>query len=73
MNIENADAYKILDTLRSCEAFFRRRDEMNAEVHLARAIRYSPLTSQVEAQRERLERLLSDAGATREATAETSP
>lgn len=39
---------KIRDALADANDFFKRRDEMNAAVHLAKATRYSPLTSIVE-------------------------
>lgn len=38
---------------------------MNAEAHLAREVRYSPLTSEVAAQCDRVQTLLDDSGSKR--------
>ncbi len=53
-SVDVTDLEKIYDALASSLIFFKRRDEMNAEVHLAREVRYSPLTATVEAELERL-------------------
>ncbi|MCL4866986.1 MAG: hypothetical protein KJZ47_13910 [Gemmatimonadales bacterium] len=58
MQVHTSDAQKILDALDRAAAFFSHRDEMNAAVHLATQVRYSPLTSEVEAARDRLRALL---------------
>lgn len=58
MNVQRSDLEKILDTLVAAERFFKRRDEMNAEVHLARDVRYSPLTSATAAQCDRVRTML---------------
>jgi hypothetical protein len=58
--IDRSDLLKILDALRGNEEFHRKRDEMNGALHLAREVRYSPLTSETMAARERLEKLLSE-------------
>ena len=56
--IQVSDLQKILDALESTKSFLELRDEMNARMHLAPNIRYSPLTSAVEAAHERLRTLL---------------
>ena len=53
-----SDLLKILDILRANEEFHRRRDEMNAVLHLASEICFSPLTSETISAREKLERIL---------------
>ena len=58
MNIEQSDALKISDALQAASAFLEARDRMNAQVHLAREVRFSPLTSEVVAARDRLGLLL---------------
>lgn len=49
---------KIRDALIQASAFFQHRDDMNAVVHLAKQTRMSPLTSIVEAARERIESII---------------
>lgn len=51
--VEHSDLEKLADALRNATKFLRARDEMNAVVHLAEHVRYSPLTSEVEAAYER--------------------
>lgn len=58
--VSRSDLEKIRDGLAAAEMFHKRRDEMNGAVHLAPTVRYSPLTSTLEAERERADRLLSD-------------
>lgn len=58
MEIDSVDLRKIEDVLKRASTFFRRRDEMNAEVHLAREVRYSPLTVSVDAEIERIQKIL---------------
>src|SRR3990172_4523909 len=58
VNIEQSDALKISDALQAASAFLEARDRMNAQVHLAREVRFSPLTSEVVAARDRLGLLL---------------
>jgi hypothetical protein len=48
-----SDLSKIADALREATGFFKKRDEMNAAVHLAHDVRYSPITHTVEAAYER--------------------
>ena len=43
------DLFKILDTIQRAHEFHVKRDEMNAAGHLARQVRYSPLTAELEA------------------------
>jgi len=62
VEIEKSDALKIYDALQSADVFFRRRDEMNASIHLAFPVRYSPITSKVAAGLDRLFSILYDAG-----------
>lgn len=58
MTIDPSDALKILDALVANEEFHKYRDNMNGTVHLARETRYSPLTSETIAARERLSTLM---------------
>jgi len=60
MNIDKSDLLKILDILKLNEEFHVNRDKMNSVLHLAREARYSPLTSETIAARERLDNLLKD-------------
>ena len=50
---------KVADALAAAHRFFLNRDTMNAAVHLAGSVRYSPLTSEVEAALEAVTRLKS--------------
>jgi hypothetical protein len=58
MKVDRSDLLKILDVLKANENFQYNRDKMNAAVHLAREVRFSPLTTETIAARERLEKLL---------------
>lgn len=58
MEIDKSDLLKILDALKGNEEFHRARDHMNSVLHLAREIRYSPLTTETIAARERLQKLM---------------
>lgn len=60
ISIDKSDLLKILDILKSNEDFHTNRDRMNGAVHLAREVRYSPLTSETIAARERVENLLKE-------------
>lgn len=53
-----ADLEKLLDTLNHAADFFEHRDRMNAKVHLATEVRFSPLTSEVLAARDRVVNLV---------------
>lgn len=60
VTVESSDLEKICDALAQSRLFFERRDEMNAAVHLG-GVRYSPLTSLVQAEHDRARRLVGDA------------
>lgn len=60
ITVNESDLLKILDALKGNEEFHRKRDEMNGAVHLAREIRYSPLTSETIAARERLQKIINE-------------
>lgn len=59
-SIDKSDLLKILDALKANENFHRHRDLMNASIHLANETRFSPITSETIAARERLEKLLNE-------------
>ena len=42
--MDKNDKIKIMDVLVRVLTFHEKRDEMNAELHLAKEVRYSPLT-----------------------------
>lgn len=56
--VARSDLEKIYDALSQATDFFKSRDAMNASVHMAPTVRYSPLTSSCEAEKERLQQLL---------------
>jgi len=58
MNVDRSDLYKIWDALLASNEFLKRRDEMNAVLHLAKEIRYSPLTTETMSAVQRLETIL---------------
>jgi len=58
MEVDKSDLLKILDVLKTNEEFHRNRDKMNSALHLAKEIRFSPLTSETISARERIEILL---------------
>lgn len=58
LDVNRSDLDKIHDAMIDAEAFFVHRDSMNAAVHLAGDVRYSPITSRIQAERERLSRIL---------------
>lgn len=60
INIDRSEAYKILDALRENELFHQRRDEMNSQIHLAKEVRYSPITTITMAAVERFFSLVND-------------
>lgn len=62
IEIEKSDALKIYDAIQCADLYFRKRDEMNASIHLAHPVRYSPITSKVAAGLDRLFTILYDAG-----------
>lgn len=53
--INRADMEKIKDALALAYRFFKHRDDMNAQVHSAVETRYSPITSRVEAELQRVQ------------------
>jgi hypothetical protein len=58
--IDNSDALKIYDALHQAREHHEHRDISNARLHAAQAVRYSPLTSTLQAQCDRLESLMAD-------------
>lgn len=56
--VERSDLEKIFDALKAGLEFHRSRDQMNAQLHMAENVRYSPLTSVLEAERDRVSRIL---------------
>lgn len=56
--VTRSDLEKIADALVAAHRFFLNRDTMNASVHLAEQVRYSPLTSKIEAEVERISEIL---------------
>lgn len=63
MIVYTSDMLKILDALKENEKFHTMRDAMNSALHLAKLTRYSPLTFETIAARQRLEGILKDSGA----------
>ncbi len=62
MEMDKSDALKILDVLKGNEEFHIHRDKMNGALHLAKEIRFSPLTTETINARERLEKILKETG-----------
>lgn len=62
IEVDISDLLKIHDALGQAGVFFRRRDEMNAAIHKAQSVRYSPLTSTVESAYDRVVIILEDSG-----------
>ena len=58
MNIHRSDVEKVLDVVMHAAEYHVYRDRMNGSLHLAKEVRFSPLTSELIAARERLEKLL---------------
>ena len=61
IEVDSSDLLKIEDALIRAESFFRFRDKMNGSIHLATEVRYSPITSVVEAARDRCRDILESA------------
>jgi len=59
-DVNRSDLLKILDVLKINEEFHRNRDKMNSAIHLAKEIRFSPITSETISAVERIEQLLKD-------------
>ena len=53
--VDDSDLAKIQDVLVRVSAYHRLRDQMNAHLHLATEVRYSPLTSELQAAMERMD------------------
>lgn len=60
IKVDVSDLQKVLDALTEAKVFLIKRDEMNAYVHLAKEVRYSPLTSLVVSEQERLIALIDE-------------
>jgi hypothetical protein len=60
MNVHRSDIEKVLDALIHAAEHHVYRDRMNGSLHLAKEVRFSPLTSELIAARERLEKLLAE-------------
>jgi hypothetical protein len=60
MNIHRSDVEKVLDAVTYAAEHHVYRDRMNGCLHLAKEVRFSPLTSELVSARERLERLLQE-------------
>ena len=58
MEIDKSDLLKVLDILKANEEFHRNRDLMNGSIHLAKEVRFSPITSETISAVERIEQLL---------------
>jgi hypothetical protein len=54
MLVQRGDIQRVLAVVTKAVEFHVRRDEMNAALHLARETRLSPLTSGLQAARDRL-------------------
>ena len=57
MEIDKSDFQKLYDVLKVNEEFHRNRDKMNGAIHLAKEIRFSPITSETISAVERIEKL----------------
>jgi len=57
--VERSDLEKLFDVLERAYQYHNHRDVMNAQTHLARSARFSPLTSELSAALDRLKGLLS--------------
>jgi len=55
-----SDLEKILDAMEAALRHNAARDEMNAAQHLANQVRYSPLTTVLSTEIERLEQIIKD-------------
>lgn len=60
IEVAKSDLLKILDILKANEKFHRNRDIMNASIHLAKEMRFSPITSETISAVERLENIIKD-------------
>lgn len=60
MQLHLSDLEKILDAMVAALRHNMARDEMNAAQHLANQVRYSPLTTILSTEIERLEQIIKD-------------
>lgn len=58
VDVHRSDLEKVLDTLVVAAEHHVFRDQMNGRLHLAKDVRYSPLTSELLAARDRVDALL---------------
>ena len=58
MEVDRSDLEKLRDPLVHAVRHHKARDVMNAELHLARETRWSPITSELEAALDRLDLML---------------
>jgi len=60
IEIQKSDAEKILDSLKEAKCFFETRDKMNAQIHLAKDVRKSEITTTLITAHDRLEKILNE-------------
>ena len=58
VEVQESDLNKVYDALHLTGEFFKHRDVMNAQVHKAAETRYSPITSTVLAELDRVKALI---------------
>ncbi len=58
--VEESDLAKVMNILVRNVGFHTYRDKMNAELHMSREVRYSPLTSETQCEVDRLNSIMSD-------------
>ena len=58
IDVDRSDLLKIRDALDACAAHHSKRDESNAAIHMAREVRYSPLTTTIAAALQRINELI---------------
>lgn len=66
VTVDSSDLEKIQDILIAAVSYHERKDEMNAATHLAENVRYSPLTSRLQAEEQRIAVILDEAYQERE-------
>ena len=59
--VDSSELLKIRDTLVQAGEYFQNRDRMNAAVHGASTVRFSPVTSNVLAAEERIKNIFDEA------------
>jgi hypothetical protein len=59
IEVDESDLLKIQDALIANSEFHRARDKMNSMLHLARDVRWSPITSETMAAEDRIRQILS--------------